>query len=79
MALTLFYNFILIVVAILLIVSGSLGVNLANKNEDLTSDSTVQGEKTYFVIMIVIGIVLILIPPIIWVYESYASSQTKLD
>lgn len=65
---------ILIFFAILLIVMGSLGVNIFNKCEDINKDSVAKGEKGFEIALIVAGILLLLYT----VYEVvFGSSQTS--
>nr|QBK93335.1 MAG: uncharacterized protein LCPAC404_00390 [Pithovirus LCPAC404] len=65
-ALSIFNTIVLIIVGVLLIVSGALGVNLHNRCSNTNGDSTSQGEQVYFIVMIVVGIVVILIPPVMY-------------
>lgn len=51
---------ILIFFAILLIVMGSISVNLFNKCESINKDSTAKGEKGFAIGIIVAGILLLL-------------------
>ena len=64
MALSGFTKFLLIFVGALMIVTGSLGVNIHNRCSSTTGDQASKGEQVYFIFMIVIGILVFLFVPL---------------
>ncbi len=76
MALTVFYNAVLIIVGIIMIITGSLGINLHNRCETASADSVSRGEQGYFIFVLILGIILLIIPLIIFIYEQNASSKS---
>ena len=65
-ALSGFYTILLIIIGALLIVSGSLGINLHNRCDNSNTDTVSSGEQSYFIFVLVIGIIVILVPPFMY-------------
>ncbi len=76
MVLTVFYNAVLIIIGIILIITASLGINLHNRCSTSSSDSVSRGEQGYFIFVLIVGIILLIIPLIIFIYEQNFRSKT---
>ena len=75
MALDVFYNVVLIIVGIIMIITGSLGINLHNRCSTSSTDSVSSGELGYFIFVLILGIILLLIPLIIFIYEQSVKNK----
>ena len=51
---------LIIFLGVLLIVSGSLGVNQYNRCKDLNNDTVASGEKGFMIALILVGIIFLL-------------------
>ncbi len=75
--LTVFYSVLLVVLAIILIVAGSLGVNLFNRTKS-SADNVAKNEDIFFIITLVVGIITFLIPIIVFIYNQNKSSVVSV-
>nr|QBK93800.1 MAG: uncharacterized protein LCPAC406_01140 [Pithovirus LCPAC406] len=73
--LTVFYSVLLIILAVILIVAGSLGVNLFNRTKS-SADSVAKNEDIFFIITLVVGLITLLIPIVVFIYNQNKSTKT---
>ncbi len=73
--LTIFYTVLLIFIGIILIVCGSLGVNLYNRTKS-SADNVAKNEDIFFIVTITIGILTLLVPVIVFIYRQSSKAAT---